>query len=333
MQKNFQADMAAQVRRQLPQPKRLRRSSTSRLQKNLLAKLVAAHKQRIVYRVNLRFAIDSAGTVSAIESLSGSDFAKNAAAVAALQGLGRWQPATVPYFGAGQVCTEAVAVQGHAAVLFSREGGVSISTITWALARASRPRAQQRQHEVRELLASPAARRRYLHQEDSVTAIRQAQQRVQWAKDLVRAQAEAARLRTQFTDTSRAAITQAGVFHELWAQGLNWINCDRFTKLWPLITCQVRLPQRDAVVSLVFQELNSVMQGVEYADGVSFSNVPRKQWATVVALRRENGVTYLAKQLVELTKAPLTELRFHPVTMAQLRAELARPQPVEAAQN
>ena len=323
--RNFQADMAAQVRRQLPQPKRLRRPSASRLQKNFLTKAIVAYNQRTVHRVSLRFTIDSAGTVSAIESLPGSDFVRSLAAVAALQRLGRWQPATVPYFGAGQVCTEAVAVHGHVTVLFSREGGVSMTSLNWVLDRASRPRAQQRQHEVRELLASPSARRLYLHQEDSVTAIRQAQERAQWAKDLVRLQADEARLRTQFTDTSRAAITQAGVYNELWAQGLYWINCDRFTEWRPKVTYQVRLAQRDAVVNLIFQELNSVMRGVEYVDGVSFIDVPRKQRATVVALRREGGVTYLAKQLVELTKAPLTELRFHPVTMAQLRAELAQP--------
>lgn len=36
---------------------------------------------------------------------------------------------------------------------------------------------------------------------------------------------------------------------------------------------------------------------------------------------------------MKLTKVPLTELRFHPVTMAQLRTELAQPYPVETVQN
>jgi hypothetical protein len=155
--------------------------------------------------------------------------------------------------------------------------------------------------------------------------VRRAQEQVRWAKNLVRTQAEEARLRTQFTDTSRAAITQAGVFNELWANGMGWINCDRFARAKPLLTYQVRVQQPDAVVNLIFQDLNSVVRGAIASETfVNFFAVPHKQWATVVALRRENGITYLAKQRVQLTKMPLMSLSYYPVTMAQLRAELAR---------
>lgn len=320
-QKNFDREMVAQVRRQLPSAKPQRRRSH-----NVLTNLFASRTHRIVGQVYLRFAVDSAGTVGTIEPMPGSDVARSPIAVAALRQLAQWQPATVPYFGEGQTCTEAVAAQGRTTVMFSKSGSVMVTPPTWVLAKASRPRAQQRQHEVRQFLASPALRRRYLHQEDSLESLRQTQEQVQWAKHLVRMQAEAARLRTQFTDTSRAAITQAGVYNELWAQGLEWINCDRFLRLKPLITYQVQIPQRDAVVNLVFQEINSVVNNsILYPDGSTrFPYVPGEQWVTVVALRRENGVTYLAKQLVQLSETPLTDLRFHPVTMAQLRAELAR---------
>jgi hypothetical protein len=324
--KNFPLDLAGQVRGQLPNLKRLRRSPhASQSEKNLLDRLSINYDRRIVRQVYLRFALDSAGMVGLIEPLPGSDLELSPTAVAALRQLAPWQPANVPYFGAGQTCTEHVAAQGRVRVIFSKLGQVIVTPPTWAIARASQPRAKQRQHEVDSLLASPALRRRYLHQQDSVAGVRRVQEQVQWAKNLVRTQAEEARRRTQFTDTSRAALTQAGVSNELWASGLGWINCDRFVGIKPLLTYQVRVQQRDAIVNLVFQGLNSVVRGAVSSDAfVNFISVPRKQRAIVVALRRENGITYLAKQRVQLTEMPLMSLSYHPVTMAQLRAELAR---------
>lgn len=323
----LQGELSAQVRRQLPQLKRPSHSSRKSPLKSFLSNLPILGDQRVVHSLQLSFTVDSAGAVDVVQAPPGSDVAVNAAVVNAMRKLTSWQPAKVPYFGAGEVCREAVTAQGHITVRIRKSGEIIVYAPTWAIARASRPRAQQRQHEVRMLLADPDLRRRYLHQEDSVARIRRAREdsvaRVRWAREVIRAQAEAARLRTQFTDTSRAAITQEGVYNELWAQGLQWINCDRFVGIQQ-IAYQVQIPQRDVIVSLIFKEINSVMPSASYSKSYAFFNrVPNGQWATVVALRRENGVTYLAKQLVQLSGIPLTSLSFHPVTMAQLRAELA----------
>jgi hypothetical protein len=328
---NFQRNIITQVRRQFPSLKRLRRSPhNSELEQNILRSLSKTYEQRIVRQVNLRFVVDSLGKVGTIEPMPGSDLEMSPIAVAALRQLPPWPPTKIPYFGAGQTYSDSVAAQGRVTVMFGKSGKLIVTSPSWVIAKASQSYAKQRQHEVDALLASPALRQRYLHQEDSVADVRrekeQAQMQAYWAKELLRRQAELARLRTQFTDTSRAAITQEGVYNELWAQGLNWVNCDRFRQMQSPIAYQVRISQRDAVVNLVFQEMNSVLNSNSLArDGsVIFSSVPGGQWATVVALRRENGVTYLAKQLVQLSETPLTDLRFHPVTMAQLRAELAR---------
>lgn len=327
---NFQRNIIAQVRRQFPSLKRLRRSHyNSELEQNILRRLSKTYEQRIVRQVGLRFVVDSLGKVGAIEPMPGSDLEMSPIAVAALRQLPPWPPTKIPYFGAGQTHTDSVAAQGRITVMFGKSGKLLVTSPSWVIAPVSQPHAKQRQHEVEALLASPALRRRYLHQEDSVATVlrtkEQAQLQAFWAKELLRRQAELARLRTQFTDTSRAAITQEGVYNELWAQGLNWINCDRFGRMQSPITYQVRIAHRDAIVNLVFQEMNSVLNSNSFfRDGsVFFSSVPGGQWVTVVALRRENGVTYLAKQLVQLSETPLTDLRFHPVTMAQLRAELA----------
>jgi len=328
---NFQRDIITQVRRQFPSLKRLRRSHyNSELEQNILRRLSKTYEQRIVRQVDLRFVVDSLGKMGAIEPMPGSDLEMSPIAIAALRQLPPWPPTKIPYFGVGRTHTDSVAAQGRATVMFGKSGKLIVTSPSWVIAPVSRPHAKQRQHEVEVLLASPALRQRYLHQEDSVATVlrtrEQAQQQAYWAKELLRRQAELARLRTQFTDTSRAAITQEGIYNELWAQGLNWINCDRFMQMQSPLAYQVRIPQRDAIVNLVFQEMNSVLSSSFFArDGsVFFSSVPGEQWATVVALRRENGVTYLAKQLVQLSETPLTEMHFHPVTMAQLRTELAR---------
>jgi hypothetical protein len=143
--KTFLLDMAGQMRSQLPNLKRLRRSPhMSQAEKNLFDRLSSDYDQRIVRQVSLRFVVDSTGVLDTIEPLPGSDLAFSPTAVAALRQLAPWQPAQVPYFGAGQTCTEHVAAQGRVRVVFSKSGQIIVAFPTWTMARASQPRARQR---------------------------------------------------------------------------------------------------------------------------------------------------------------------------------------------
>jgi hypothetical protein len=104
---------------------------------------------------------------------------------------------------------------------------------------------------------------------------------------------------------------------------LQWINCDRYLGPGPLITFGVRTPQAGAVVTLLFQNFRSVLSGVPVsAFKTDFRNVPLGRRVVIVAIRRENGVTYLATRTASMGPLELNLLSFYPVTMAELRTAL-----------
>ena len=108
-------------------------------------------------------------------------------------------------------------------------------------------------------------------------------------------------------------------------QRLKWIDCDKFVARGPRITVGVDPGAPNAVVTLSFTRLRSIMSGdFIKGTGVLFPNIPDKQAATIVALRREKGVTFLATRHVQLSQQLLGGLVYRPVTMTELRAELAK---------
>ena len=58
--------------------------------------------------------------------------------------------------------------------------------------------------------------------------------------------------------------------------------------------------------------------------GAVFAEVPAGAPATVVALRREKGVTFLATAPVTLGQAAAPSLDFRPVSLEELRTALAK---------
>jgi hypothetical protein len=300
--------------------RKLRRDrSISSLEKAALNRLSESMDQRIVRRVRIDFTVDSAGTLGAPALHPGTDPELGAIASAALLKLPRWRPAEIPaILGRGRIGTEHVAVTGQAQLLFAKSGRIFVNLQDWRLDRASRPRARYLRHKQDSLLANKNFRRYYRQYLDSVAAS-------QYTRELARANAEFARLRTQFTDTSKAAITEAGVYNELSALRLGWINCDRFARAQELISYRVQSPGAGTVTNLIFTQVRGIMRSWEASNGLLyFDNVPARMLGTVVALRREQGITYLALQEVQISKQPLTGLRFRPVTMAELRAALDR---------
>ena len=125
---------------------------------------------------------------------------------------------------------------------------------------------------------------------------------------------------------SAAPLTlDGGLGYELVAGGLGWINCDRLLEPGPRIQFAVPAPGPATVVSLVFKGQRSILASTRTEGNAAvFEQVPSGQAATVVALRREQGTTYLATSSVSLGQPAPPDLQFHPVTLEQLRSELAQ---------
>ena len=128
-----------------------------------------------------------------------------------------------------------------------------------------------------------------------------------------------------FNSTSTPLTLNGGLYYELAASGLGWINCDRLLEPGPRILFAVQAPDSATVVSLVFKGSRSILAS-SHTEGsrAVFEQVPDGAAATVVALRRENGITYLATSGLNLRPDAQPALQFHPVSLTELRTELAR---------
>jgi hypothetical protein len=111
------------------------------------------------------------------------------------------------------------------------------------------------------------------------------------------------------------------------ATQLGWINCDRLLQSKAprvLFTVATPEPAAPARVQLVFRRIRAVLPGLAAAGGYAFPNVPDQESATIVAIRRETGQTYLALQPVILGQRTEPALAYRPVTPAELRQALAQ---------
>lgn len=144
------------------------------------------------------------------------------------------------------------------------------------------------------------------------------------AKEGLRRRAEFARQFTSKGKDSTPLTLDGGLYYELVAGGLGWINCDRLLGPGPRVEYAVQAPAPATVVSLVFKGQRSILASSR-TDGTTavFEQVPSGQPATIVALRREKGITYLATTGVSLGQAAPPTLQFRPVTLEELRTELA----------
>ena len=330
-ERRFSKDLAATI--EYPKATRVRLGRgrrMSRYERLGLHEASEQFKERILRIVEVKFEVDSTGAVGRIKSQDDAELV--ARITTALRSLPRWRPATftqVPSFclapvpfGPGKAVDSVSAgnTSRKLRLYFAESGKIYVMPEDWDLHttlslretrskacwRAIRQAIQDQRNKMEALYFSN--RGRY----DSLNAVQQA-----------RAAAELARMRAQFTDTSRAAITQEGFYNELSTQGLQWLNCDRFLGPGPRITFGVRSPQAGAIVTLLFKEFRSVMSGQPVsAYKTAFPYVPLGSSAVIVAIRRENGITYLATRTAIMGPLALGSLSFHPVTMTELRTAL-----------
>jgi hypothetical protein len=128
----------------------------------------------------------------------------------------------------------------------------------------------------------------------------------------------------QFASAS-PLVMDGKLYYELSAGGLGWINCDRFLEEeGPRIEFAVQTTLPNTVVSLVFQNQRSILASTR-TEGTAafFEQVPAGAPATVVAIRRENGVTFLATAAATLGQEKQPQLDFKPVSLEELRTALA----------
>jgi hypothetical protein len=144
------------------------------------------------------------------------------------------------------------------------------------------------------------------------------------AKEAQRRRAEFARQFSSKGKDSAPLTLDGGLYYELVAGGLGWINCDRLLDPGPRIEYAVQAPGPATVVSLVFKGQRSILASSRTEGNAAvFEQVPSGQAATIVALRREKGITYLATTGVSLGQATPPDLQFRPVTLEELRTQLA----------
>ena len=315
--KQFDKELLAQFRSLTTGQHWRRNRHSSQGEKDALDRLSQAYSQRIIRRTQADFTVDSAGALLQPKLYPGTDPELGTLLATALRKLKSWEPAKTPVMrnkrGLG---FERAAATSQVQLLISKTGHVFIDQQPWALARASRPRAIRFKYELDSLWADSGFRRRYRHELDSIADSKRPPEN--WA------QSELMRLRIRFTDTAKTAVARQGAYNELSTQRLSWVNCDRFVSTDGTISYQVRRPDQ-TVVKLLFKKEQSIVTDDFMSQGTmaQFHSAPLRQPVTIVALRREKGVVYLALHETTITSEPFTDLRFHPVTIAELRAELA----------
>ena len=351
----FRRDLTAAIDYSDALRARLRRGHRiSRSERQALTYVTKKYGERVLQLVDGTLTLDSTGTRLRLEPRRPADADALASVRAALAQLPPWQPASYHWYVVpslppaspadppGQVVRLPLwlaasrppaslpgPVGRHAALCFTESGRVRLELDDWQLGAASERRRLRCNQQITTLLTTRQLRNDSLYAAnrpyyDSLFAARRRVVDSLNAAGQRRATAELARLRTQFTDTSTTAITQAGVYNELSSQGLQWINCDRYLGPGPLITFGVDAGRPGAVVTLLFKGFRSVMSGeLRNSTKTVFHNVPLGRSATVVAIRRENGVTYLATRATLIGPLVPGGLSYRPVTMGELRAELA----------
>ena len=130
----------------------------------------------------------------------------------------------------------------------------------------------------------------------------------------------------QFTSSTLSQASTGGISNYLFsAAQLGWINCDRFiNSSEPLITFAVSEDDANMDIKLVFKNKRSVLAGEKYGAQTKFRSVPQNEPVTIVAIKQRDGTTYLASQETTLSDRTEENLAFRPVSMIELKEEIAR---------
>lgn len=269
---------------------RLRRArpSIDSDEKLMLKAYSKANHKKIVRAIRVEIRVDSTGTLLPPTLLPNGDEEQGAAVLAAARQLTKWRPARFRRLTTPHRMEKTNAV-GVLNVLFTSSGKRLIG-IEWDEVNTQVPRIE------RYLVALEAQARR--------------EGRGQFA--------------AQFASAGPMVLDDK-LYYELEAGGLGWMNCDRFVEPGPRIEFAVQTTQPNTVVALVFQNQRSILASSRTEPAAAiFAEVPAGVAATVVAIRREQGITYLATAAATLKPDSQPNLDFKPVSLDELRTALAK---------
>lgn len=266
---------------------RLRKRSTSPEEKAVLKQYSKANHKKVVCVTRVRIDVDSTGAVQST-LLPYSDPEVSNAMLAAANQLPKWRPARFRKLAAPHRL-EKISAVGVLSIAYTSAGKRLIG-VQWDEDATHMPRIERY---MAPLLAQ---------------ARRQGQQ--QFA--------------AQFASAAPLSLDE-NLYYEFEAGGLGWINCDRFLEQGPRVEFAVQTAQPNTVVTLVFQKQRTILASSRTEQTAAlFDKVPAGELATVVAMRREKGITYLATAAVTLGQSIQPNLDFRPVSLEELRTTLAK---------
>lgn len=280
-----------------------------------LRKASKDYGEHVIRLVHATFCVDTAGRAHHFAVLPGADEALGNTVLSAVRKLNRWEPALMPRQPRLDSLTE---VQGYGQITayFTESGKVLVDdSVRWN---------RQASWAFRDSVSQEQMRRANDRQRNYYASLSPRQRRALDSTARVQLVAERERIYRQFGNQETADANQAILYNELSSQSLGWINCDRFLNAGPRIQFVVNAATRNTIATLVFRNIKSTMRADVIGSRTVFQNVPTGQAATVVALRREKGITYLARHDVLLDPKGLAQLNFKPVTVDELRTELGR---------
>lgn len=257
-------------------------------EKEILRAYSKANHKKVLRVVRVGLKVDSTGVMLPPVLLPNGDAEIGAAVLSAVAALPKWRPARFRQLAA-PYRLEKTSAEGILSVLYTSAGKRLIG-IEWDELATHIPRIARY---VR-ALASQA---------------RQEGQR-QFA--------------AQFASAGPMSLDEK-LYYELEAGGLGWINCDRFLEPGPRIEYTVNTAQPNTVVTLVFQNQRSILASTRTeATAAVFAEVPAGAAATIVAIRREQGTTFLATAPATVGQEKQPNLDFKAVSLEELRTVLAK---------
>ena len=268
---------------------RLRQRRTIGPEEKLLLRAYSkANHKKVVRALRVQLKIDSTGVLQMPTLLPDGDDETGAILLVATKQLPKWRPARFRRLAAPHRFEKATA-EGVLSVLYTSSGKRLIG-IKWDSDATHLPRIE------RYISALEAQARREGQQQFAA----------------------------QFASAGPITLDEK-LYYELEAGGLGWINCDRLLESGPRIEFAVQVAQPNTVVTLVFQEQRSILASSRTEPSAAiFAQVPAGALATVVAIRRENGLTFLATAAATLGQETAPPLNFKPVSLEELRSTLAK---------
>jgi len=123
-----------------------------------------------------------------------------------------------------------------------------------------------------------------------------------------------------------AAIKKEDLDHYVFnSSQLGWINCDRFTTEEKLIDFVVQNDWGgDATVNLVFEDMNSILQGYNEGSRIVFKDVPADKKVKVLGIACSNSKPYMTSMNTTTSEEIFDLKGYKEFTFAQLDAELEK---------